>query len=145
MEDILLSYSKYTENKEFVFLNLFFQVYKKLLFAGISSSEYEYYKKNYDRFYKLYSKYLSKDLFELYEYARVAEQFNELNIKRNLSFVNNLSSGVNIDRNYKSYLRGKLWKTLLLNKKQRILPSINIKQVLLLFQQMLLVNQMRRC
>lgn len=109
LEDILLSYSKYTQNKDVVFLNLFFQIYKKLLSAAISSSEYEYYKKNYYRFSQIYSKYLSNDLFELYGYTRVAEQFNELNLKRNLSFIKNLSSNITTDKNYNSYFRGKLY------------------------------------
>ena len=119
LEDILLSYSKYIKNKDIVFINLFFQVYKKLLSAGISSSEYEYYKNNYRRFAKLYSKYLSDDLFDLFDYARVAEQFNELNIKRNLSFVNNISSDVTVDKNYDNYFRGKIYN---INK---ILSSLN--------------------
>ena len=97
MEDVLLSYSRYSQNKEIVFLNLFFQTYKKLLFAEISSSEYKYYKQNYSEFLKIYKKYLSNDLFELYGYSRVAEQFNELNLQRNLSFVKNISSNITID------------------------------------------------
>ncbi len=109
VEDILLSYSKYSDNKEIIFLNLFFQVYKKLLSAAISSNEYEYYKKNYSRFSVIYSKYLENDLFELYGYARVAEQFNELNLQRNLSFIKNLSSNIMVDKNYNSAFKGKLY------------------------------------
>ena len=123
MEDILLSYSKYQTNKEIVFLNLFFQVYKKLLSASISSNEYIYYKQNYDNFYKVYTKYLSDDLFDLYFYMSVAEQFNELNLKRNLSFVKNISSNISVNKNYKGAFRGKFYN---INK---ILSSLNKKAV----------------
>ena len=96
MEDILLSYSKTAENKDVVFINLFFQVYKKLLLASISSNEYLYYKQNYGRFVNLYSKYVQSDnLFDLYRYLVVAENFNELNLERNISFVDNIVSGNN--------------------------------------------------
>ena len=66
MEDILFSYSKTSENKDIVFINLFFQIYKKLLLASISSYEYVYYKQNYNRFVELYTKYLGDDIFDLY-------------------------------------------------------------------------------
>lgn len=109
MEDILLSYSKTTENKEVVFVNLFFQIYKKLLLASISSNEYVYYKQNYGRFVNLYSKYVQNDnLFDLYRYLVVAENFNELNLERNISFVDNLipnSKDIKIENNY----RGKFY------------------------------------
>ena len=78
MEDILLSYSKTTENKDIVFINLFFQIYKKLLLASISSYEYVYYKQNYKNFVGLYSKYVQDDdLFNLYRYLVVAENLNK--------------------------------------------------------------------
>lgn len=92
MEDILFSYSKTSENKDIVFINLFFQIYKKLLLASISSYEYVYYKQNYNRFVELYTKYLGDDIFDLYTYLVVAENFNELNLERNISFVNNIVS-----------------------------------------------------
>ncbi|MBO7612113.1 MAG: hypothetical protein J6T23_07895 [Elusimicrobia bacterium] len=104
MEDILLSYSKTSENKDIVFINLFFQIYKKLLLASISSYEYIYYKQNYNRFVELYTKYLSNDIFDLYTYLVVAENFNELNLERNISFVNNLvpnNKTVEEDNNYR--------------------------------------------
>ena len=109
VEDILLSYSKYSDNKEIIFLNLFFQIYKKLLSAAISSNEYEYYKNNYSRFSVIYSKYFENDLFELFGYTRVAEQFNELNLQRNLSFIKNLSSDITLHKNYNSPFKGKLY------------------------------------
>ncbi|GEM_PF-3759047 len=109
MEDILLSYSKTVENKEVVFINLFFQIYKKLLLASVSSNEYIYYKQNYGRFANLYSKYIQNDnLFDLYRYLVVAENFNELNLERNISFVDNLvpdNNNANAENNY----RGKFY------------------------------------
>ncbi len=109
MEDILLSYSKTTENKEVVFINLFFQIYKKLLLASISSNEYIYYKQNYGRFVNLYSKYIENDsLFDLYKYLVVAENFNELNLERNISFVDNLVSD-NTNTNESNGYRGKFY------------------------------------
>ena len=122
VEDILLSYSRTTTNKEIVFLNLFYQVYKKLLFASISSNEYIYYKKNINNFYRTYNKYLTKDLFDLYVYTIVAEQFNELNYQRNLYFVNNLSSDVSVNKDYVRPFRGKIYN---INK---ILSSLNKKK-----------------
>lgn len=119
VEEVLLSYSKTVKNKEVVFINLYFQIYKKLLFASISSNEYVYYKQNYDKFIEIYNKYLQKNLFDFYLYTLVAEQFNELNIKRNLSFADSLSSGVKIDKNYKDYFKGKYYN---INK---ILSSLN--------------------
>ncbi|MBR3655314.1 MAG: hypothetical protein IKN62_07810 [Elusimicrobia bacterium] len=109
MEDILLSYSKTTGNKDVVFINLFFQIYKKLLLASISSNEYVYYKQNYKNFVRLYSKYVQNDdLFNLYRYLVVAENFNELNIQRNITFVNSLVPE-NKNDEVKNNYRGKFY------------------------------------
>ncbi|MBQ3834501.1 MAG: hypothetical protein II816_03185, partial [Elusimicrobia bacterium] len=90
VEDILFTQSTTVTNKETVFLNLFFQVYKKLLLASISAEEYEYYKQNYEYFSKVYSKYLNGNLIKLSYYRQIAQEFNELNIKRNQIFINKL-------------------------------------------------------
>ena len=109
MEDILLSYSKTSTNKDIVFINLFFQIYKKLLLASISSYEYVYYKQNYNRFVDAYSKYIRNDnLFDMYRYLVVAENFNELNLQRNISFINNLVPENNNSKGENS-IRGKFY------------------------------------
>ncbi len=87
VEDILLTESTTSANKDIVFLNLFFEVYKKLLLAENSSKEYEYYKDNYALYSDIYSKYLNDNSAELYYYGYVAEQFNELNLRRNKIFL----------------------------------------------------------
>lgn len=91
VSDILLSYSKYSVNKDIVFLNMFLPVYRNLLMANISFNEYDYYKNNIHLFYKLYSKYIQNDdFFELYKYSTTAEYFNNLNIERNNLFAKTL-------------------------------------------------------
>lgn len=110
LEDILLSYSKTSENKEIVFISLFFQIYKKLLLANISSNEYIYYKQNYSNFIRLYSKYLQNDIFDdLYRYVRIAENFNELNLKRNTSFVNSITPNKQVSNKENNNFRGKFY------------------------------------
>ena len=91
IEDILLADSVNTVNKEVVFLNVFFQIYGKLLLAEISSKEYKYYKNNYNLFSDIYFKYFRDYSVELPYYRRTAEEFNELNLKRNKIFVSRLS------------------------------------------------------
>ena len=91
VSDVLLSYSKYSANKDIVFLNMFLPIYRNLLMANISFNEYEYYKNNIRLFYKLYSKYIQNDdFFELYKYSTTAESFNNLNIERNNLFAKTL-------------------------------------------------------
>lgn len=109
VEDVLLSYSKYSVNKDVIFINLFYQIYKKLLFANISSGEYVYYNQNYDTFYNLYVKYLPNDFFDLYVYTKTAENFNDLNLKRNLYFINGILADVPAKNNgYDNLYEGKL-------------------------------------
>lgn len=110
VEDILLSYSKYSVNKDVIFINLFYQIYKKLLLANISSGEYVYYKQNYNKFYDTYVKYLPNNFFDLYVYAKTAENFNDLNLKRNLYFVNDILSDISVNKkNYDNLYGGKLY------------------------------------
>lgn len=87
VEDILLTESTTAKNKDVVFLNLFFEVYKKLLLAEISSKEYEYYKNNYALYSDIYSEYLNNDAIDLFYFRRTAEEFNELNLERNKIFL----------------------------------------------------------
>ncbi|MBR4632491.1 MAG: hypothetical protein IKO48_04140 [Elusimicrobia bacterium] len=109
VEDILLSYAMTVENRDVVFMNLFFQAYKSFLLAAISSKEYDYYKRNNSGFVNLYSKYIQDDnLFNLNKYVSVAESFNELNFERNKAFVDNLVSISDTD-NKKNNYRGKLY------------------------------------
>ena len=109
VEDVLLSYSKYSVNKDVIFLNLFYQTYKKLLSANIASNEYVYYKQNYDMFYNLYVKYLQNDFFGLYVYTKTAENFNDLNLKRNVSFIDSLLSGVSVKNDAGNVYGGKFY------------------------------------
>jgi hypothetical protein len=109
VEDILLSYAMTVENRDVVFMNLFFQTYKSFLLAAISSKEYDYYKRNNSGFVNLYSKYIQDDdLFNLNKYVVVAESFNELNFERNKTFVDNLVSMSDLG-NEKNNYRGKLY------------------------------------
>lgn len=92
VEDILLTESTTVKNKDIVFLNLFFEVYRKLLLAEISSKEYEYYKNNYDVYSDIYSRYLDDTSIDLFYFRRIAEEFNELNLERNKIFLSHLFS-----------------------------------------------------
>ncbi len=86
VEDILFAESVTAENKDVVFLNLFFEVYRKLLLAEISLTEYEYYKQNYKTFSNIYSKYLDTDLPELSYYSQIAEKSYSFKLKNNKIF-----------------------------------------------------------